>query len=211
MTESKLKTRRGVPLYDKNPFMLEVTTKTRRVMNKRGDMMLVNNETGEIQSNIAGFWEAEEVDSTKFVKLFVQGVKALKELTGAGTKVFEVLYFKVQENTGKDQIFMAVGAVDQALTPMSEATYTRGMRELTEKGFIAATTVQGWYWLNPSFVWNGDRLAFVKEYRKASSKPKAMKNDTRTLDLFSDSSTGQTDFAWLPADALSQEQDAPQA
>ena len=32
--------------------------------------------------------------------------------------------------------------------------------------------MQGMYWLNPSFVWNGDRLAFVKEYRKASSKPK---------------------------------------
>jgi hypothetical protein len=189
MTESSVKTRRGVALYDKNPFMVEVTTKTRRITNKRGDMMLVSNETGEIQSNIAGFWEAEEVDSTKFVKLFVQGVKALKELTGAGTKVFEVLYLRVQENIGKDQIFMAFGAVDQALTQMSEATYTRGMRELTEKGFIAATTVQGWYWLNPSFVWNGDRLAFVKEYRKAPRKPR--EKDTLTADLFSDQATGQ--------------------
>jgi hypothetical protein len=189
MTEYSVKTRRGVALYDKNPFMVEVTTKTRRITNKRGDMMLVSNETGEIQSNIAGFWEAEEVDSTKFVKLFVQGVKALKELTGAGTKVFEVLYLRVQENIGKDQIFMAFGAVDQALTQMSEATYTRGMRELTEKGFIAATTVQGWYWLNPSFVWNGDRLAFVKEYRKAPRKPR--EKDTLTADLFSDQATGQ--------------------
>jgi len=211
MTESSVKTRRGVALYDKNPFMVEMTTKTRRVTNKRGDMMLVNNQTGEIQSNIAGFWEAEEVDSTKFVKLFVQGVKALKELTGAGTKVFEVLYLRVQENIGKDRVFMALSEVDQALTPMSEATYTRGMRELIEKGFIAATPTQGWYWLNPSFVWNGDRLAFVKEYRRASSKTKAVEKDTRTLDLFNDSSTGQTDPALLPADVLSPEQDAPAA
>ena len=65
---------------------------------------------------------------------------------------------------------MAFSAVDQVLTPMSEATYTRGMRELIEKDFIAATKVQGWYWLNPDFVWNGDRLAFVKEYRKIESK-----------------------------------------
>jgi hypothetical protein len=175
-------TRRGVALYDKNPFLVEVTTKTRRVTNKRGDMMLVNNQTGEIQSNIAGFWEAEEVDSTKFVKLFVQGVKALKELTGAGTKVFEVLYLRVQDNIGKDQIFMAFSSVDHALTPMSQATYKRGMAELIEKGFIAATPSQGMYWLNPSFVWNGDRLAFVKEYRRASTK-KAIE-DTRTVDMF---------------------------
>jgi hypothetical protein len=174
MTGLNVRTRRGVTLYEANPFMADVVSKTRRVTNKRGDMMLVNSTTGEIQSQVAGFWEAEEVDATKFVKLFVRGVKALKELTGAGTKVFEVLYIRVQENIGQDRVFMAFGAVDQALTPMSEATYTRGMRELTEKGFIAATPVQGWFWLNPSFVWNGDRLAFVKEYRRAGPKPKAV-------------------------------------
>lgn len=165
-------TRRGVTIYTANPFMAEtdVQSKTRRITNKRGDMMLVSNE-GEIVSNVAGFWEAEEVDSTKFVKLFVRGVKALKELTGAGTKVFEVLYLRVQANIGKDQVHMAFAAVDQALTPMSNPTYDRGMRELIEKGFIAASPVQGWFWLNPSFVWNGDRLAFVKEYRRAA-KPR---------------------------------------
>jgi len=181
MTESSVKKRGGVTLYETNPFMVEMATKTRRVTNRRGDMMLVSSETGEIQSNVAGFWEGEEVDSTKFVKLFVQGVKALKELTGAGTKVFEVLYLQVQEAIGKDKIYMSLGSVDQALTPMSEATYTRGMRELTQKGFIAATPNIGLYWLNPSFVWNGDRLAFVKEYRKIGSKPP---KDTLTGDLF---------------------------
>lgn len=174
------KTRRGVTLYDKNPFMVEVFSRTRRVTNKRGDMALISSETGEIQNNIAGFWEAKEVDSSKFVKLFVQGVKALKELTGAGTKVFEVLYFRVQENIGKDQIQMAFASVDQTVTPMSEATYSRGMREILEKGFIAATPVQGTFWLNPSFVWNGDRLAFVKEYRKTSNnKPQKIDDTTR--------------------------------
>lgn len=181
MTE--LKTRRGVAVHEENPFMVEVTTKMRRVTNKRGDMMLIS-DGGEVQNPIAGFWESQEVDSTKFVKLFVQGVKALKELTGAGTKVFEVLYLKVQENIGKDQIYMAFASVDQALTPMSDATYSRGMRELIEKGFIAATPSQGMFWLNPSFVWNGDRLAFVKEYRRTNT-PK-IRRDTHTLDMFID-------------------------
>jgi len=176
-----MQTRRGVAVYSENPFMADVSTKTRRVTNKRGDMMLVSNE-GEIVSNVAGFWEAEEVDSTKFIKLFVKGVKALKELTAPGTKVFEVLYLRVQENIGKDQVLMAYAAVDQALTPMSEATYTRGMRELVEKGFIAASPVQGMFWLNPSFVWNGDRLAFVKEYRKSSDSRKVKKSDQEALE-----------------------------
>lgn len=202
-------TRRGVSLYEKNPFMVDMTTRTRRVTNKRGDMMLVNSNTGEIQSQVAGFWEAEEVDATKFVKLFVKGVKALKELTGAGTKVFEVLYLRVQQTIGSDRVLMAWSEVDQALTPMSESTYMRGMRELIEKDFIAATPTQGMYWLNPSFVWNGDRLAFVKEYRKASNKkPQAI--DTQTGDLFSDPATAPATLP-VPASVPAPAPDVPQA
>jgi hypothetical protein len=179
--EEKRETRRGVALYEENPFMMEIKTRTKKVTNKRGDMMLVNSDTGEIQSTVAGFWEAHEVDSTKFVKLFVNGVKALKELSGAGTKVFEVLYLRVQENIGSDQVYMGFKAVDQVITPMSEPTYNRGMRELIAKEFIAATPSQGLYWLNPSFVWNGDRLAFVQEYRKAKTKTN-IKNTSSLID-----------------------------
>lgn len=176
-------TRRGIVLYETNPFMPGVKPRTRRVANKRGNMMLVSSDTGEVQAPVAGFWEAEQVDSAKFVKLFVNGVKALKELTGSGTKVFEVLYLRIQENIGKDRIFMSFTDLDQAITPMSQSTYRRGLAELIQKGFIAATPTQGWFWLNPDYVFNGDRLAFVKEYQKVS-RPKRAQVDTKTMDIF---------------------------
>jgi hypothetical protein len=177
----EIKKRGGHILHSNNPFMPEIDTKTRRISNKRGDMMLVSSSTGEIQSQVAGFWESHEVDSTKFIKLFIKGVKALKELTGAGTKVFEVLYLRIQESIGKDQIYLSFNLVDQAMTPMSEATYTRGMRELIEKNFLAASPNIGLYWLNPSFIWNGDRLAFVQEYTKV----KKTKNQTLEINEIS--------------------------
>jgi hypothetical protein len=170
--QEERQTRRGIVLYEESPFMPAMTMRTRKVINKRGDMMLVSAETGEVAVPIAGFWESEAVDSTKFVKLFINGVKALKELTASGTKVFEVLYLLVQENIGKDKIFISFSEINQMITPVSFSTYKRGMRELISKGFIAATPSQGMYWLNPDFVWNGDRLAFVKEYRKEGTKPK---------------------------------------
>lgn len=183
MTE--LKTRRGVVLYKENPFLVDASVKTKKVSNSRGDMMLIHSQTGEIQSPVAGFWEIQEVDATKFVKLFVRGVKALKELTGTGTKVFEYLYLQVQENIGKDKLFLSFQAVDQIITPMSESVYFKGMSELIKKEFIAPSTVQGIYWLNPSFIWNGDRLAFIHEIRK-SNKPKAKAKDTLTGNLFNE-------------------------
>lgn len=165
--ELEQKTRRGVVLYQNNPFVVGgmVKSRTKRITNKRGDMMIVG-ESGEMVAPIAGFWQAQEVDASKFVKLYVNGVKAFKELTGAGTKVFEVLYLEVQKSIGQDKVYISFSMVDQDANPMSHATYKRGMAELIAKNFLAPMPHQSWYWLNPDFMWNGDRLAFVREYRK---------------------------------------------
>lgn len=40
-------TRRGIVLYETNPFMPGVKTRTRRVANKRGNMMLVSSDTAK--------------------------------------------------------------------------------------------------------------------------------------------------------------------
>lgn len=161
------KTRRGLKLYNVNPFIVGgmVKTKTKKITNRKGDMMVVGN-TGEIIAPIAGFWQAQEVDASKFVKLYVNGVKAFKELTNAGTKVFEVLYLEVQKNISQDRVYLSFSTIDNHELKLSQATFTRGMRELMDKGFVAPTVAIGWYWLNPDFMWNGDRLAFVREYRK---------------------------------------------
>jgi hypothetical protein len=161
--------RRGVATYENNPFVPAVHVRSKRVTNKRGNMSLVDNDTGAIATSIAGFWETEEVDTGRFIKLFINGVKALKELTNAGTKVFEILYLEMQNNLGKDKVYLSYTTLNQQLTPMSESTYARGMRELTSKGFIAASNGTNLYWVNPDYLWNGDRLTFVKQFYKKDS------------------------------------------
>lgn len=179
-------TRRGVVLHETSPFLPNVQTRTKRVTNKRGDMMLVSTGTGEVQSQIAGFWESEEVDSAKFVKLFVNGVKALAELSNSGSRVFELLYIEMQRNIGKDQVYLSYTGLDKHEKAISRSTFSRGLAELIDKKFIASMPAIGWYWVNPDFIWNGDRLAFVKEYRKASATAKPAEKDTLTMDLFAE-------------------------
>ena len=117
------------------------------------------------------------MDNAKFIKLYVNGVKAFKDLKGPGTKVFELMYLEMQRNIATDRVFMSFSAVDQTLNPVSMATYKRGMAELIAKSFLAPTPVQGWYWLNPDFVFNGDRLAFVREFRrKGANLPTPVSN-----------------------------------
>lgn len=139
-------------------------------------MMVVSETTNEIIAP-AGFWQAQEVDKTQFVKLYVNGVKAFKELTGAGTKVFEVLYLRVQAGIGKDVVYLSFHDIDQNITTMSESTFMRGMRELIQKSFIAESMSSNRYFLNPDYMWNGDRLAFIKEFRVKGSQTDQARRD----------------------------------
>jgi len=157
-------TRRGVVLYEESPFLNNVKTRTKRVSNRRGDMMLVNASSGEIQSQVAGFWESKEIDSASFIKLFVSGVRALAELTSAGSRVFEVLYLNMQKSIGTDEAYLSYTGLPKGIT-MGRSTFARGVSELIDRKFIAPQPKVGWYWINPDYVFNGDRLAFVKEYR----------------------------------------------
>ena len=63
---------------------------------------------------VAGFWQSQEVDSAKFVKLFVNGVKAFRELTNAGARVFEALYMEMQTNIGRDRVYLSASRYAKA-------------------------------------------------------------------------------------------------
>jgi hypothetical protein len=161
-----VRTRRGLKLYETNPFQIVIETKKKAVYNKNKDMALIHGVTGEMQQ-LGGFVSYKEVSAEKFVQLFIAGVKQLQELTNAGVRVFTVLYSAVQDNMGKDLLYLSYSAIDQTTNPMGLTTYNRGMKELISKGFIAPTTHQGMFWLNPNYIYNGDRMRFVQEYRKA--------------------------------------------
>ena len=81
---------------------------------------------------MAGFWQSQEVDSAKFVKLFVNGVKAFRELTNAGARVFEALYMEMQTNIGRDRVYLSASSLAEGIE-ISESTFARGIRELIDK------------------------------------------------------------------------------
>ena len=44
---------------------------------------------------------------------------------------------------------------------MSKETLKRGLRELNDAQIIARTVKQGRFYINPNFIFNGDRIAFT--------------------------------------------------
>ena len=163
--------RRGTVKYTKNPFIERTiestTTKKKKVTNKIGHAYAVVrddfNETGEIIEK-AGFYTYETVDNTQFIKLYINGVAALAELSSAGHKAFKILYIEMQKNINKDKIILSFTEINQKETPIGRTSFMKGIKELIMKDFIAETTISSVYFVNPDFMWNGDRLQIVNEY-----------------------------------------------
>src|SRR5208282_4446621 len=125
--------------------------------------VIVDNGTGEIKGiGGIGFWWEEEVDTSRFVKLFLDGIKQAAGLSKTGIQVFEIVYHEMRANPGRDEIKLnQYVAKDHGI---SDRTYQRGVRELLEKEFLYRSPSDGVFFVNIRFMFNGDRLAFVKSY-----------------------------------------------
>jgi hypothetical protein len=160
-------TRRGMPIYKVNPSI--PSTHGMAIRQKRFEVpggkaaVIVDNGTGEIRGiGGMGLWWQEEVDASRFVKLFLDGIKQACGLSKSGLAVFEVVYRQMREKHGNDKIELSqYVAQDYGL---NERTFRRGLRELLEKEFLYRSTSDGVFFINIQFMFNGDRLAFVKTY-----------------------------------------------
>jgi len=164
---NQLSTKRGFPVYRTNPSVPErsgLPTRSRR-MNVPGGKgsVIVDSSTGELKGiGGMGFYWEEEVDTTRFVKMFLEGIKQAAGLSKTGIQVFELVYQEMRANPGSDEIKLnQYLAKDHGL---SDRTYQRGVRELLEKEFLYRSPSDGVFFVNIRFMFNGDRLAFVKSY-----------------------------------------------
>ncbi|MEZ2706743.1 replication/maintenance protein RepL, partial [Escherichia coli] len=109
----------------------------------------------------------KKVDSEEFVKLFSRNIALTFELTSSGIKSLNVLIWSVQ-NTAiqKDVVALDQLAFDDFMKEnpnlkMTLRTFQRGLSELESSKIIAKTMRKGFYYINPNFVFNGDRIAFT--------------------------------------------------
>lgn len=155
--------RKSLPEYTTNPSVPKaaITAKTgvKRIPNATGDKCMIVSEHGEILAP-AGVHEIVELDRTQFVKMFPGMVRAIKDLSKSAYRVFELVYQEVLENKDKDLITLYYRASD-----IPKPTFERGLTELLEKEILFKTVVPFQYFINISFMFNGNRLAYLKEYR----------------------------------------------
>ncbi len=154
----------GIPIYASNPSIpaeTEIKKGKRARIGTETKGLVVDNGTGEILGHGGAMvYEWEEVDKERFVKLYFSGLKQAAGLSKAGLAMFELVYSLVRERHGQDTV-----PLDVHSSQMKKTTYYDGLRELLEKEFLFRSQNPGLFFVNIRFMFNGDRLAFVKGYK----------------------------------------------
>jgi len=153
----------GIQVYRTNPSIPAKEDIARKRKTKIGDDrkgIIINDGTGEIMGDGAAVvYEWEEVDQERFVKLFLAGVKQVAELKKPGLAIFELVYKALRDHPGEDTVRLAFSE-----TQMKRSTFYNGLRELLEKGVLYRSPWDGVFFVNIRYMFNGDRLAFVKAF-----------------------------------------------
>lgn len=165
--------------HKENPFIEDLSLKIRskrvRVskLGKEDNVSLVNEDTGEHHGTYIGTTKA--VDEEQFVKLFTANIALTFDLKSAGIKAFNVLCFVMQEKAiERDKIFIDKYVLEDFNSrfskKLSKPVLYRGLNELISNSIIARSVREGEYFINPNFVFNGDRLVFQTIIEKKRQK-----------------------------------------
>lgn len=156
--------------YKTNPFLddLIIPLGNKQVQISalgKDNNIVINQDTGEFLGTTSVV-TYKKVDSSQFIKLFTRNIKLAFDLTQAGQKALYVLFWAVQKVINKDKISLDQYTLNEFLEEnqeltMSIATFRRGLAELTKCKIIAMAERKGDYFINPNFLFNGNRIAFT--------------------------------------------------
>jgi hypothetical protein len=174
--------------HTENPFVEDAVTNVQ--IKKRKQMVLptkqtahyvhqvIDTDTGEVQDVHTAFVRAVEVDETRFVKLYLQGLKDIWDLSKPAIRVFTYVIDCMR--IGEDTIIFDVEECMEYTGYKSDRSVFIGLATLIENGLIARSTKAYRYFINPMIVFNGNRVTFAKTYIKKRKQEK----DPNQLTLF---------------------------
>lgn len=166
---------KSAPRYAENPFIKHTAetsaTRTKPVFMAKDDGIIISPITGELKGT-TGIFTKEVVEKNQFIKLYAEGVAAILSLKAPGKKVFTLIYSQMIEakNIGKTEIVLNYKALSETepdtlkAMKLGRTTFDRGIKECLSAKILAQTLTPFIYFINPAFMFNGNRLAIIKQY-----------------------------------------------
>lgn len=157
-------------VYSVNPSISDLQTinKTKKTFLRNGDKALViDSDSGELRGSLgAVFMEQKTVDTEQFIKLYAGGIEELAELSGAGFKLFKLVYKIMLSAPNKDIIVLDYASLKfEEKWKWARTTFISGLNELLNKGILYKHYTANHYFYNVKLFFNGDRVSVIKSYQ----------------------------------------------
>jgi len=159
--------------YTENPFLSELygdsKPVTKKVTAPTNSFMVTSKESYVSAEAGVGLIFQHTIESNEFVKMYVKGIAAMWGLSSAGKKVFMLLFneYSGKQGINKDTVTLYYPALsEEARSWISYRLFTKGINDLIKHRFIAESIVPAQFYINPTFFFNGDRLAVIHTYQK---------------------------------------------
>lgn len=162
-----------IPSMDKNPFTFMLNDSVTMKYKNNGSLTSVekfevtDKDTGEVISGIDSnivFRRKQYVDNKQFVKLYNDQMKSIFNLSLSAIKVFGYIMFEMQNMVNSDAVWFSLkGCMDFCEYTSHQMVY-RGLSELLKKLIICKSDRPGQFWINPKYVFNGNRIIVFNEF-----------------------------------------------
>jgi hypothetical protein len=166
--------------YASNPYTSNIPTKSKRsyLEVKNRDMTVIQQkDDGGAIVEVTQMCTHHKVDTQTFLKLYDDGVSMMLDLNRAGKEVFRHVAAEIRQNMNSDRIYLSHSMLQGKGRDISQPTYARGIRELIDKKMIAPVLNQvNLWWINPNFIFNGDRLQITASYERVDETTGEMTN-----------------------------------
>jgi hypothetical protein len=127
------------------------------------DSIIINPSTGEYQGvNVLS--RPHTCDNEKFVKLFVNKISEWFEFSSKAQKIF--MYVMQQMKPNIDEVYLVPDDMIDKLDIKSRTTIYDAIAELVSVQALARSFEPNCYYINPSYFFNGDRVAFIETYER---------------------------------------------
>jgi hypothetical protein len=121
---------------------------------------VVRRPTGKFYEDQDGVKLPEESiqDIEPYTKVFISKDNRMI-INNLSDKAKSMLLWLIQElESGKDYVFLPRKRYMEEMGISSITTVSNAISELTRYSFIAPSVVKNYYWVNPSFIFRGDRI-----------------------------------------------------
>ncbi|WP_138995262.1 replication/maintenance protein RepL [Larkinella sp. C7] len=176
---------KSYPTHKDNPFVESMVINTRKklvAVSNPKDKAIVNRVTGELDDAYF-IGVRKEVDTEQFVKIFINQMNILFELSKSAQSVFAYILHIADYS---DKIIVDLDEAKELTGYKSKAAILAGLTELLKKEFIARGPAFNVYFMNPQIFYKGDRLVLLTEYRRKQAKAMHKPSGRQQMKIFDD-------------------------